>query len=281
MNKIELMAAISRNLGDLVMDGTVSTSNVSRSIFYDTALVAEVDNQFKGHFLYLHTFQTVGVDGEAVVVKANVVGSNSIEVVPSFSMAVPTLGDGYYMTKRFDRAAYDGVIDAAVRRVREYYLIPFAASLSMVASQWSYPVPSGFKYINELVMVPTGHTDYSDALHWRPLFPDSWSVKVNPAGSYMIELDPRLADPDMYDSGVVMVRGQRRPVSLTGVTINVEGGEVVNDFIIHYAAMELANRRITDDQEFVQKFHNHRRIAEGLLPKLRTHVVANSRKVQD
>lgn len=255
MNKLTLFPAIARRLGDFILDGIVGTM-LSGNIIYDTNLVAEANNQMKGFQLYC--YQGVGFN-QARTVTANSINSMSITVTPTFG-TIPTIGDKYYLTKRFGWDDYSSAIDEAVRRARFLNLIPYSATMGLVATQYEYSVPSGFKYIHELQLVPSGSTDY-EMKNACPLDRRAWSISRNPLGTYTVYFDVRFFDPEWNDADMLLVRGQRAPMELSTPTAN---SEVDADFLIAHASTILANRLIDEGQAWLQRFLAYKMEADKL-----------------
>ena len=254
MNKITLVPAIARKLGDLVLDGVVGTATGNQII--DQRIVAEVDNQMKGYQFYCYQGQAFN---QALTIVANIVGSLNFTVAPSFA-TIPTVGDKYLITKRFGYNDYSSAIDEAVRRSLQLTLIPFSATLSLVPTQYEYAIPTGFKFIHELHIVPSGSTDYA-LENAYPLDRRAWSVSKNPSGTYTLYLDTRFFSPDWHDCDAVIIRGQRIPSSLTTPTTNAE---VDDNFLIAYSAQVLSSRLIDEGQAWLQKFLAYKMEADKL-----------------
>lgn len=245
MNKITLTAAISRKIGDLILESTVG-SVYNNAALRDENIVAEGDNQLKGFQWYCYSGSGFN---QARIVSGNTIASLCLMLVPSLSPA-PVAGDQYYLFKRFGWADYSAAIDEAVRRARDLSLIPFAATLSLVPTQYEYAVPSGFKNIHELQMVPSGSTDYA-LENAFPIDRRAWSIAKNPSGTYTIYLDTRFFNPEEHYGDSVIVRGQRLPAELGTPTAN---SEVLDDFLIAYSAMQLSYKMIDEGQGPLQKY---------------------------
>ena len=255
MNKITLMPAISRKLGDFVLDGVVGTM-FAGNVVKDERIVAESNNQLKGFQFYC--YQGVGFNQPRTIVENNV-GSMTITVAPSLG-TIPTIGDKYYLTKRFGYDDYSSAIDESMRRAKFLNLIPYTATMSLVGTQYEYAVPSGFRYIHELHFVPTGSSDYMIESYY-PMDRRAWDIHRNPVGTYTIYLDPRFYNPASNISGMILVNGQRSPIELGTPTAN---SEVDEDFIIAFSAAILSNRLIDEGNAWLQRYLSFKQESDRL-----------------
>ena len=239
MNKIQIETAIARVLGDLLLEGIVDAA--TGSVISDTELIFTESGQLRGKDLYIHT-GAVASSPQARTIASYLVGS--LGVVPAFS-PVPTIGDKYNIYDRYKHSDYSDAIDSAMRLARLIHLIDYVGTLAIVATQWEYAVPSGFKYIQSLRIVPSVGTDYADDTAFG-LDRNMWRVDSKVSGSRVIVFDPRFIDLDDYDDEIVLVSGQRKPIDFTVPTQN---SEVPDDFLIMKAASIIAQRKLDSEAD--------------------------------
>ncbi len=259
MNRIEVETAVARLLGDLLLEGTVDTANTSS--IADTELVFALPGQLRGNDLYIHTATSVTLAHQSRVVATSLVGS--IGVTPAFTIS-PTTGDKYNLYNKFKHADYLNAFNTAIRRAREIGMVEAIATLGLVATQWEYAVPSGFKYIHEIRVVPSANTNYELETTF-PLPRGSWLVRTMPNGTQVIAFDPRFVDMGGIDKEIAHVYGQRKPDDMTVPTAN---SEVPENFLIYQTAALLALQKIVEGTEWDTRykyFITEARKAEGAI----------------
>ena len=129
------------------------------------------------------------------------------------------------------------------------------ATMQLVATQYEYPVPSGFEYISLLRLVPSGYTDYSSDDEVNRIFelpPRYWRIEPNAKGTYVIVFDSRKINLSNFDEEWVNVLGQVKPDIAS--TDNATIPEDLEEFIINGASVLLASQRIGEGQEWRIKF---------------------------
>lgn len=228
MNRMEIETAVSRLLGDLLLEGTVDAA--SQSIITDSDIIFPESSLLRGMDIYLKATTSPTIADTSRVIASSAQGS--VGIVPTLGIA-PTVGDTYNIYRSLRHADYLAAINTALRTARELHLVPFSATLGLVATQWEYAVPVGFRYISSLWIVPSANTDYT-LDNYKKLERASWNVRINPAGSRVINFDPRLIDLDDYDNEIVVLRGQRVISSITSATYNIE--TELEDYLVHKAA---------------------------------------------
>ena len=243
MNKIDLVAEVSRILGDLLLEGTIDSA--SGSGIADTDIIFPNAGQLRGKEVFIHT----GVGASQSRVIATYPGIGTISVTPSFS-PVPTVGDRYFLFDRFRWSDIRGALDSAIRRAREIHLIDGMGTLSLVATQWEYAVPSGLRFIHSLRVVPSGNTDFELDDTW-PIERYAWAVKTNPNGSRIISFDPRFIDVADMDNDIVQVLGHRKPNDMAVATVE---SEIPENFLINHAAAILCMRRLGEGPEWIERY---------------------------
>lgn len=242
MNKIELAKSIALMLGDLIVDGVMDTSDPTPGLFFDVGHLAfTLESQPVGKMVYIHEGIGAGQQGH---ISAYTTGSNGLTIIPSFSVA-PSLNSKYYIFDRYTWSDYSEAIDSAVRRARRLSLIDMTATLALVATQWAYAVPSGLRFVDSLTLVPSGSTDYTNTTRGL-LHRNTWGIKPNPVGTYLIHFDPMFINLDDHDNKLIQVGGQRRPTLLSAPTTD---SEVPDEYVIDIAKIELLLIRETDPQE--------------------------------
>ena len=249
MNRNELQTAIARLLGDLLLEGTVDAGTTSG--IADTELAFSLADQLKGKELAIMSAASPTLAGVSRTISASSVGSLSL--TPSLP-AAPTAGDTYHIYSSFKYQDYKQAIDEAVRRARDIHLIDASATLSIVATQWEYAVPSGFRYISDMWFVPSGSLDYADQDTAFRIPRSAWLVKANPAGSKVIAFDPRIIDLDDWDDELIRLYGQRRPAELSvGTTVS----EIPESYLIQKAMSLLTLRKLGYGAEWAARFGYH------------------------
>lgn len=244
MNRQDLETSIARILGDLLIEGIVDSGNGNsiadtELVFAETGLLRGMDIHFK---------QTTSPTISDLARTIATYSQGSLGFIPSLAFA-PTVGDTYNIYKSLRHADYKAAIEDAHRRASELYLVETSATLALVATQWEYAVPSGFKYIHSIRLVPSVGTDYEtlDSLGfniYQQLDRGSWTVRTLPNGSRVIAFDPRYLSLDNYNNYAAIVEGQRRPGSLSSPTFSIE--PAIDGYIFASARAMLAPRLIRD-----------------------------------
>lgn len=277
MHTLEIFEFVARSIGDLVLSG-ICDAGATSTYMYDTEIVAENDNQYKGYHITWGLSPTnAGLTG---IIRGNTVASNSIEFWKAMA-SVPTIGDEYFVTKHSSYKDYLALIGDAGRIARAACYVPFSATMSLVPSQWVYPVPSGFSYVYGMWKVPSGSTDYSILEARQYIDRRGWRVRSNPAGTMVFDFDARFVDPDNHDTDMIQVLGYKRPYVPTSagtanVTTDFEG---LDSFICNNVAMGLCARMIDEGQAWAMKYEHFRRQQSSLYSMIRTHLHADSVKV--
>ena len=127
--------------------------------------------------------------------------------------------------------------------------------MALSGTQYEYPVPSGFKYISNLRLVPSGWTDYgadSDTACVYELPPRYWRVDPNAAGTMVIIIDPRKIDLNSLDKHWVNVVGQVK-ADITA-TDNATIPTDIEEYVIAGACSILSSQRISETKEWLNKF---------------------------
>ena len=244
MNRLDLTRAIAQVLGDLLLDATID--GASSTIINDTELVFANPGQLRGKELYIYA-NVAGTTRQARTI-ATYPGLGTLSVIPSFN-PIPTIGDKYFVFDRFRYSEIEGALDSAIRRGREIHLIESLGTLSLVATQWEYAVPSGLRFIHSLRVVPSGNTDFELNDTW-PIERYAWAVKINPNGSRIISFDPRFIDIADMGNDIVQVLGHRKPNNMAIPTVE---SEIPENFLVNHAASLLCLSRLGEGPEWLEK----------------------------
>ena len=249
MNRITAIRAISRNLGDLKIDSTVAS--VTGTSVYNDKFIFTHEKQLFGQFLYIDT--GAGAGQERVLGSLHPI--NKFVLVPQAFASIPSTNSTFFITEHFAKTDYDNALDRFIGIAKTRYLEDKVATLQLVASQYEYPVPSGFEFISCLRLVPSGHSDYGGDDEVDKIFeipPRDFRIEVNPLGTYIIAFDSRKIDLDELDEEWVRVIGQVKPD--IGATDNATIPVDLEEYLIASSSMLLASQRITEQREWILKF---------------------------
>jgi len=256
MANISVYESIARNLGDLMIKGT--PTNATATAFESNALIHPLTDQLKGREVY---FFTGGGAGQARTITAFTPGSNHAVVDPQFS-TVPSSNSQFLMFSHWVGEDYENAMNRAMGKTKLIHLNESVATLALVATQYEYLVPSGFEYISNLNLVPSGNTDYGNDDEVNRIFelpPRYWNVLPNAKGSYVIAFDPRKINLDTVKDKWINVVGQTKP-DFAGTIISEE----LQEYIINHASMLLASQRIGENKEWSEKFRLFKDIVKDL-----------------
>ena len=258
MNRIAALRAIAQNIGDLLVDSTVASTTASQ--IYNGQFVFTREGQLIGKHLYIDTGAAAG--------QSRLIGSlhpaNGYVIVAQAFSSVPSVNSTFFITEKANKAEYDNAIDRAFGIARTRYLEDRVATLQLVATQYEYPVPSGMEWISTLRLVPSGNTDYNAASKVDTIFeipPRYFRNEINAVGSYVIVLDSRQINLDDFDEEWVNVIGQAKP-SPIGSDNSIVPAEL-EEYLIAAASMNMASRRMGENQEWVRKFYMFRDEVKG------------------
>lgn len=259
MDKISAIKAISRNLRDLVVD-TTPASACGSHVDADK-LIHPLANQLRGFPFYIYEGAGAGQDRTV----GTFAPANNRMIFEQAFATVPSTNSKFLVFEHFDKDEYDNALDRMIGIARIKYLEEKVATMELVATQYEYCVPSGFEYISNLRLVPSGHTDYSmdDEVNLiAELPPRYWSIEPNAKGSYMIKFDPRKIDLQVVNEEWINVVGQAKPD--ISPTDNATIPEELEEFLIAGATMQLASQRISENQEWRDKFRVYRDLKNDL-----------------
>ena len=258
MNRMDSIKASSRNLRDLVVD-TVPASLTGSTIDADD-LIHPVSGQLKGFNLYLYG----GAGAGQARVITDFLPANNRVVTRGFG-SIPSTNSSIVIFEKFRKDEYDNALDRIIGIARGKYLENRVATLSIVATQYEYAVPSGFEYIRALRLVPSGYSDYDadDEVSRIFEFPHtSWRIESNPLGTFIIVFDRRKVSLDSFDEEWVRVIGQAKP--FIGATDNATIPEALEEYLIQGTSMMMASQRIDENREWQAKFYMFRDMTRDL-----------------
>ena len=272
MNKIELVRRISDVLGDLIIEGTADAADGGS--ITDTELTYPLADQPKGHNLYIHTGQ--GAGQSALIASFNT-GSYAAIPVPSFA-TVPTGGDQYFVFKEHTWNQYSRLVDMAVIHAARIGANPFTATLNIVGTQYRYPVPSGFKYVNRIAMAPSGSSDY-DLENRFTISRKGWSIRMDSSGTFCIYFNPQYISMADFAGETLQVMGMKAIPTLSSPTSNWEGPD---DYVINHALMHLANQKMTgaEGEGWLRRYYAYRNEVDKLEKHIMARLPASSVKVE-
>lgn len=200
------------NLYDLLVDGI--PASLTGSTIDHLNLVQPLSQQLQGAYFY--AYSGAGAGQERVVGSFN--PTNRRICFPQVFSSLPSINTNFILTKKYPKSQYDNALNRAIGIARMKNLTEKVATLSLVATQYEYAVPTGMEYISTLRLVPSGNTDYAgdsvvDAV-WE-IAPRFWRIERNAGGSYTISFNPTKINLSPYDKYVVRVNGQAKP-DITG-----------------------------------------------------------------
>lgn len=259
MNRIDALKAISRNLGDLIID-TVPTA-VTATTMDVTKLIHPQSEALLGKETYIYSGAGAGQNR---TVGSYSPASRRIIFAETF-VSIPSINSNFLMFDHFAKNEYDGAIDRMLGMAGLKYLEEKVGTTQIVGTQYEYPVPSGYEYINTLRLVPSGSSDYSSDDDVSVMFeipPRFWRIEPNPLGTYVIAFDRRKIDLDAFDEAWIRIMGQVKPfVAATDTgTIPVD----IEEYIIAGASMIMASQRISENDEWQRKFYMFRDMTREL-----------------
>ncbi len=252
MQRIDSIKAVARNLRDLVVD-TIPASLTGSTI--DALKIIHPNiQQLMGKDFYIYS--GAGAGQERIV--GSLIPSSRRMIFKEVFTSMPSINSNFVVFDFFSKDEYDNALDRMIGRAKLSYLEDKVATLAIVATQYEYCVPSGFKYISDLRLVPSGNTDYGTDDEVSRIFElqhTMWSILPNASGSYMIKFDARKIDLDNIDEEWLNVVGQVEPD--IAATDNATIPNPLEEFVINGASAILASSRIGDNvtnREWYSKF---------------------------
>lgn len=258
MADISLYEAVARNLRDIMAKGTGSATG---TVVYSSAFIHPVADQLKGKSIYF--YDGAGA-GQMRTITKSIVGSKSVEVGVPFT-TTPSINSSFLVFNYFEAEDYENAMNRAMGWAKLRHLDEKVATISIVPTQYEYPVPTGYEYISTLRLVPSGGANYSDygaddEVSRLFEFPSRfWRIEVNPLGTFVISFDPQKIDLDSFDGQALRIMGQVKP-DFTGTLIADE----LEEYIVSAASMLLCSQRISENNEWRSKFGMFRDITKDM-----------------
>ena len=237
-------------------------------------LVQPVSNQLTGRDFYVYSG---GGAGQERTVTSFTPANNRLGFDQVFT-TVPSSDSKFLLFDRFQKYDYDNALNRMIGQAQLQHLQNSVATFQIIATQYEYVVPSGFEYISNLRLIPTGSSDYesSDKVDRVFEFPSRyWRIEANPLGSYIIAFDPRKISLDSFDLSYLRIMGQVKPVVVA--SDNGTLPVALEEYLIAGMSMLLASRRIDEKQEWKSKFYMFRDATRALEDNIFTH--RNGKKV--
>ena len=258
MDKADAIRATARNLNDLIVDTT--PASLTGSTIDALKLIHPNSLQLQGKDFYI--FSGGGAGQERIVGTLDA-GNRRIFFEEVFG-TIPSINSEFVIFDYWQKDAYDNAIDRMAGVARQFHLEEKVATMEFVPTQYEYIVPSGYEYITNLRLVPSGWTNYGADDEVSRIFeiPSRfWRIESNALGSFVIAIDRRKIDLNGFDNQWVNIIGQAESV--------IEGSDnstiprKLEEYIIAGATADLASQRIIGSQqdEWRIKFsiHNKRR----------------------
>ncbi len=256
--RIDLVKAIARNLGDLVVDAV--PASMTASTIDCLSLFQPNPGQLTGKYVYIYSGAGSG--------QSKVIGSFNPTlkrlVFPEGLGSIPSVNSNFILTLRHSRDDYSNAIDRYVGFARTRNLIDAVATAALVATQYEYPVPSGMEYVNTLRLVPSGNTDYraSDEIQTRfEIPPRYWRIESNVGGTRCITIDSRQFNLDEVDNYVIKIFGQAHP------NVGTTDASAIPDELVEYliagASAQLVSTNISTDGKIDPRFYMYRDQVSG------------------
>jgi len=261
MDKITAIAAIARNLKDLIIDANpASISNATGTVFMDfLELIHPLADQLAGKAAYIYDG---GGAGQQRISTGFLTATNRVVFGRTFTTA-PSTNSDVLMFSHWDKDDYDNALERLIGKARLVHLEEKVATMELVGSQYAYLVPSGFEYISALRIVPSGgDLDYEADDEVNRIFeihPRNFTIEPNAGGSFLIVIDPRKVSIDaVLNQEWVHIIGQAPPD--IAATDNADIPDGLEEFLINGACMLLASQRISGkaNDEWVAKFLMYR-----------------------
>ena len=249
MNKITLIKAAARSLHDLIVDA-VPVSLTGSSVMAN-ALIQPLPRQLQGKYFY--SYSGAGTGQERIIGSLNP-SKREILFTEVFG-SIPSVNTQFFLTEYWAKSDYDNAVERFIGKARLEFLEEKVATGAIVGSQYEYPVPSGFKYISTLRLVPSSTSDYGGDDKISRIFEIPtryWRIERNVGGTYLITFDARLIDLDEFDDYNIKIQGQVKP-DITA-TDNAVIPEDLEEYLISGSCALLASQRIGENQEWRTKF---------------------------
>jgi len=251
--RIDLLKEVSRNLGDLLLDGV--PASLTASTVDHLSLVQRNSEDLTAKNFYVYS--GAGAGQNRVVGSFNV--ANHRLIFEQGFGSIPSVNSNFILSDKFDKDQVDNAVGHFVQLARQRFLQDKTATLSIVGTQYEYATPSGMDYINTLRLIPTTNSDYgaSDEVDTVFEFPTRyWRIERNSGGSYVIAFDARRIDIANYDGQLINIIGQAKP-DIQG-TDNASIPEELERYIVTGATAHLSALKIRDGEQWKQLFYTYR-----------------------
>jgi len=261
MQRINAIKAISRNMGDLIVDAVASAATPTTIDCGE--LIHPQDEALRGKGFYIYSGAGAG--------QQRTVGSfsstNKRLIFAETFVSTPSHNSAFLMFDHFGKDDYDNAIDRMIGLAGIKYLEEKVGTAQIVGTQYEYPVPTGHEYVNTIRLVPTSSlgSDYDSDDEVSRMFefsPRFWRIEATPLGTYVIAFDRRKIGLDNFDEQWVRIMGQVKPnVAATDTGVIPTD---IEEYVIAGASMILTSQRITEDQEWQRKFYMFRDMTREL-----------------
>ncbi len=264
---MNIVESIARNLDDLVTKGQVAS--FTGSTIDAAALIYPVTNQLQGYDSYFY-------EGSGLGQRRTITAFDPTNKRMTFSPALdtaPSTNTKFLVLKKFKYDDYANALDQVVGVVKMQYLTEKVATMEIVASQYEYIVPSGFAFIENIRLVPSGNTDYANDDEVDRIFeiPNHyWHIEGNVGGTRLIVFDSRYIHIDNIDDEICRVIGQARADITYSMSENFP--DKVNEYIKCKTSALLAVRRIREGNEWKDKFAIYQDLAQKYEPYLKSRI---------
>ncbi len=237
--KIDLIKQILRGVDSLVAEGTVGSAP-DNSHFNDESLQFRTANQLEGKQVYNDGNPTTS----SALIDIFVPGGNpTLSLVPSL-LASPT--GSYFILDRYLISELKDVAERAIKAAGKSFFVDLTGSLSVVATQYEYAVPSGFIYIDDMHFVPTSGTPFDDPAFYS-INREHWDIEK---GS--IVFNPDFINLDRFDGHSIRIIGQGAPNPLTSDSDTYD--DILENYLVAWGVSRLSFRRMTESELWRDKY---------------------------
>lgn len=253
MQRIDALKAVARNASDLIID-SVPASLTATTMDIST-LTHPQSGQLLGFTAYIYSGAGIG---QSRIVASYSPTNKRLCFGAGFG-SIPSTNSQVLLLKE-QKEDYDNVISRHIGIAQLHYLQEKVATLALVASTYEYAVPSGYEYVHNLRLVPSGYSDYGadDVIsNVFELPPQLWHIEINPLGSYIIAIDRRKIDLTNFDNEWVRISGQVKPDIQATDNANIPAD--LEEFVVAGATMQLAAQRISGTDTKWKYIHSSQR----------------------
>lgn len=252
-NRMDLGIRVSRNLGDLILDGV--PASLTGSTIDHLSLIHRNAENLTGKYFYAYAGAGAGQD--------RVIGSfnptNRRLVFDQLFGSIPSVNTNFIITGNFDKSALDNAVSHFVNIAKQRFLQAKTATISVIGTQYEYAVPSGFEWISTLRLVPSLNTDYAAIDEVDTVFefpPRYWRIERNVGGTYIIAFDPRRINLASFKGHSLNIIGQAKP-DIAG-TDNATVPDELLEYVVSGATAHLSALKIREGEQWKQLFYTYR-----------------------